>query len=77
MPRGEITANLLRESGNKGMTTAEIEKKTGLMDGGKAVCDAKEWLYWYESLTSRWEKSTFFGFFPRRQKRYFITNTRS
>lgn len=77
MNRGERTALLLRAAGNEGMNTAEIGRKTGLIETRKAISDAKDWLNKTEMITSKWEKTTWFGFFPRKQKRYFITNTRS
>ena len=78
MNRAERVYLLLKASREDGMSQSELARKTGLIDTRKAVSVMKKtWLNRNETLQSRYETATWFGFFPRKQKRYFITNTRS
>lgn len=77
MTRGERTYLIIKAAGDEGVTTADIQRKTGLMDAGKAVQEArKEWCSRGEIIADAWDKKTFFGFFPRKQKRYFYTSSK-
>ncbi len=71
MVRGEVAYQLIKEAGEKGITSEELMRASKLADPNKAVHDArKNWLSKGERIKTTYEKHSFLWWYGRRIGRY-------